>query len=146
MTSSPKLLLIHHIGSCGLKGNVTTTIGPLELSYDKGLGTRVQGSAPFTSIRKSLMFMSQEDRQGMALLPTPICGINSKLSWKHLSPQSERKCFPDLACSQILQKKKKKIKFTFKLPNAPCRSVIDHESVGKIWSILYKSGNLKQAL
>ena len=145
MTSSPRLLLIHHIGSCGLKDNVTTTIGHLELSYDKGLGTRVPGSASLISIRKSLMFMSREDRQGMTLLPTPICGINSKLSWKHLSPNSERKCFPDLACSQILQKKKK-IKFTFKLPNAPCRSVIDHESVGKIWSILYKSGNLKQAL
>ena len=47
-------------------------------------------------------------------------------------------------------KKKKEeeemIKFAFKLPNAPCRSVIDHESVGKIGSILYKSGNLKQAL
>lgn len=132
VTSSPRILLIHHIGSCDLKGSVNTTIGPLELSYDKGLGTRVPGSAPFISIRKSLMFMSREDRQGRTLLPTPIYGINSKLSWKYLSPYSERKCFPDLACSQILQKKKKKIKFTFKLPNAPCRSVIDHESVGKI--------------
>lgn len=73
-----------------------------------------------------------EDKQGTVLLPTSINTNNRKLSLKPLSPQSKRKCFLDLASSQISKKKKKKIKFAFKLPNAPCRSVIDHESVGKI--------------
>lgn len=43
-------------------------------------------------------------------------------------------------------KRKKMIKFAFMLPNAPCRFVIDHESVGKIRSVSYKSERLQQAL
>lgn len=43
-----------------------------------------------------------------------------------------------VVCSQIHREvgggreRKKMIKFTFMLPNVPCRFVIDHESVGKI--------------
>lgn len=80
------------------------------------------------------MFILEVDKQGLIFLPTLI----SKTSF----PFNVRETI-FLGYSKI---QKKKFKFAFKLPNAPCKSVIDHESVEKIWSILYKSAKLKQAL
>lgn len=54
------------------------------------------------------MFTLGEDKQGMVSLPTSIDTTNGKLSLKHLSPQSKRKCFLDLAAYKYKKKKKKK--------------------------------------
>lgn len=50
------------------------------------------------------MFTLGENKQGMVLLPTSIDTTNVKLSLKHLSPYSKRKCFLELAAYKYQKK------------------------------------------